>query len=65
MDKDFMKNLENISKKVLEESSSVMAAKIRYLQKLNGGLMTFMVKRGIMTKNEAKQVITKARQDAR
>lgn len=62
MDKDFIKNL---TKQALEESPSVMTQKIRYLQKLNGQLMTFMVKRGIMTKNEARQIIAKARQDAR
>lgn len=62
MDNDFIKSL---SKKALEESPSVMAAKIRYLQKFNSGLITFIVKRGIMTKVEAKQIIAKARKDAR
>lgn len=56
--------LDDLLKEVKERDPSTMARKISYLQKLNGGLITFLVNRNIMTKAEAQQIISKARREA-
>ena len=51
----------DIIEKFKREEPAMLSAKVKYLEKLNGGLLTFMVKNGLMTRDEASKIIQKAR----
>ncbi len=59
--------LDDMKKKVLGKNKSpdVLEAKVKYLEKLNSQLLTYLVKREYMTGADARMIIAKAKQDAR